>query len=203
MQRTTDIRVAELYAGSKITADIGLTVIVSKRLDHSGFDTLDFSELYLDFSHLNTLAVYLDHPVLSVHIYNAPVGQLFADIPGMEQPLICFVDRIRIFGKHLGGQFRQVDISSRHRTGNAQLTFLAVGDLVPVSVKKVRFEARERSADRGVVISLVKLKSHRDAQYLAEPVCVFDMGVGTVDAADALASAVDELQAALSDGELL
>ena len=108
-----------------------------------------------------------------------------------------------VLGEHLGGQLRQVDISSRHGAGDTQLALFAVGDLLAVLVQEVRLEARKRSADGRVVIRLVQLKGHGDTQQLAQSVGVLDVSVGAVNAADTLAAAVDELQAALPDGQLL
>ena len=201
-QALADIRVGNLAVGSEITADICLAVIVGERLNNGGFYALDLAELNLDLAHLNALTVDLHHPVLAVDINHATVGQALADIARMQQPLVGFVHRIGVLGKDLGGQLGKIDIAARHCTRYAQLALFAVGNNSALVVEQQRLKAAQRSADRSVVISLVKLEGHGDAQQLAESVGVFDARVRAVDAADTLAARIDELERAFSHGKL-
>ena len=88
---------------------------------------------YLDLSRLYALTVYLDHPVLAVDIEDTSVGQLSAHIAGMIETAV-FVVREVVLLKNSCSLLGQIQIALCKVSDDADLAFLAVGDLYAVIV---------------------------------------------------------------------
>ncbi len=131
---------------------INLSVLVFKILYSGVGNTMCIFDYRLYLSRLNTLSVYLHHPVLTVKEDNVALFVHFNDISGMQQFIKAVLLLEGVGGKGLCGLLGKVQISVGKITGKAKLALLG---FVPVFIENMDLYASKRLADRGIVVLFI------------------------------------------------
>ena len=168
--------------GFVVAAQIVLSMLVFKLLDHGGPDVRVTGHRVLNFTRLHALTVDLDHPVLAVDVFHVAVRQPPGEVAGVEVSLP--IDR----GERFRRRLRQIQVFQKEFAAYANLA-LSAGHAVLIDQRHL--QPVRGLADGGVFIGFVHQERRNRQRDLAHSIDVVEAIIPGGDLAQAFAPGQD------------